>query len=135
MSHLTKIETKITNLIFLKQALESLKMKYVEAAAGQTVKVKGWNRDSTEALMEIKTGGPYGIGVIQNKETGAFEFIADWWGVETYLGEKQETILQKISQQYAYSTVMDKVRKQGYTTVKETVEEDKSIRIVLRKWD
>jgi len=135
MSHLTKIETKITNLIFLKQALEALKMKYVEGTAGNPVKVKGWNKDSTDALLEIKTGGPYGIGVIQNSTTGAYEFIADWWGVETYLGEKQETILQKISQQYAYSSVVDKVRKQGYTMVKETVEEDKSIRIVLRKWD
>jgi hypothetical protein len=135
VSHLTTIETKITSLTFLKQALDILKFKYVEGTSDNLIKVKGWNKESTDAILEIKTGGPYGIGVVENKETGTFEFIADWWGVETYLGENQETILQKISQQYAYSSVIDKVRKQGYTLVKETTDEDKNIRLVLRKWD
>jgi len=135
MSHLTTIETKITNLNLLKQALDLLKLDYVEGTEKNLVKIKGWNNESIDALLEIKTGGPYGIGVVQNKELGTFEFIADWWGVETYLGENQETILQKITQKYAYTTVMDKIRKQGYTVVKESTDNEQNIRLVLRRWD
>lgn len=135
MSHLTTIETKITNLVHLKQALDALKIKYVEGTAENTVKVKGWNNETIDALLEIKTGGPYGIGVVHNAETGTYEFTADWWGAEMYLEEGKETFLQKISQQYAYSSVIEKVRKQGYTLVKETTDDNQNIRLVLRKWD
>jgi len=41
MSHLTTIETKITNLNLLKQALDLLKLKYVEGTEDSLVKIKG----------------------------------------------------------------------------------------------
>ena len=36
MSHISKIETKIKELNYLKKALESLSIKYVEAEENQT---------------------------------------------------------------------------------------------------
>ena len=37
MSHISKIDTKIKELKFLKKALESIQMNYLEAPQGQTL--------------------------------------------------------------------------------------------------
>jgi hypothetical protein len=135
VSHLTKIKTQISDLNLLKQALKELNYKTVENSDGSMVVIKGWNNESMEALLEIKTGGPYSIGVVRNAENNSYEFTADWWGVETYTGLKQEEIINKITQKYVYNSVLEKIKSKGYSIVKETTNEKQEIRLVLRKWD
>ncbi|MCP4133335.1 MAG: DUF1257 domain-containing protein [bacterium] len=135
MSHFTKVKTQIKNLVMLKQALDDLNITCVEAEEGQTIEIKGWNKDTTEVLMELKTGSSYSVGVIENQETGTYEFVADWWGIETYTEVTQEQFMNKITQRYAYNTVMDKIKAKGYDLVTEEVDEKEQLHVVLRKWE
>jgi hypothetical protein len=135
MSHFTKVKTELKNLLMLKQTLDDLNLNYVEADAENQIQIKGWNNEEEEVLMEIKTGGPYSIGVVKNNETNSYEFIADWWGVEMYLEKTQEEFVNQLSQKYAYNTVIEKIQAKGYDISTEEVDEENNLRIVLRKWD
>jgi hypothetical protein len=134
MSHFTKVKTKIKNFGRLKATLSQLDYSFEEATEDTTMNIRGWNKDTAEVLLKIKTGGSYDIGVIKNKE-GFYEFIADWWGVETTTGLTQEDFINKITRQYAYSTIIEKIRQKGYDLVTEEVDEKQNIRIVVRKWE
>jgi hypothetical protein len=136
MSHISKIKTKINNLALLKQALSDLKMQYVEADANNKLKIKVWNNKTIEddVVLEVKTGSSYSVGVVENKEENCFEFVADWWGIETYADLKQEDLIDKITQKYAYNNVIEKIRKEGYDVVTENVDNENKIKIVARKW-
>ena len=136
MSHITKVQSKIKNFIHLKQALDDLNIQYVEATAENQLTVNAWNNEKMEndILMEIKTGSSYNIGVVLDKETNSYEFVADWWGVESFADIKQDELLNKITQRYAYNEVIDKVKEKGYELVTEEVDEKQNIRVVVRKW-
>jgi hypothetical protein len=134
MSHFTKVKTKIKSLIRLKDVLKASNYTFEEATEQNTLQIKGWNKDTTEVLLKIKTGGSYEIGIVQNQE-GQYEFVADWWGVETTSGLAQKDFIAKITQQYAYSTVCEKMKQKGYDLVTEEVDEKQNIRIVMRKWE
>lgn len=113
MSHISKIETKIKDLKYLKKALESLGMGFVEADENQLLTLCGYGKgeEIQGCFMEIKTGSKYGIGLRKVGEN--YEFVADWWAIETFTEQKQEDLLNRITRQYAYETVLDKVKDMG----------------------
>ncbi|WP_020614514.1 DUF1257 domain-containing protein [Sediminispirochaeta bajacaliforniensis] len=131
MSHFTQVKTQIKEMEMLKKALEALGMEFTEAKEGEKLMVKGWEDRSVEAELSINPGCSYGIAVT-TAENG-YELNADWWAIETYTGKTREKILGSIEKQYAYETVMDKVRKQGYSVVTEE-ESSESIKLVVRRW-
>jgi hypothetical protein len=133
MSHFTKVKTKIKNLTQLKTTLDQLDYSYESSTEDVTMEIHGWNKDKTDVLLKIKTGGSYDIGVVENQE-GGYEFVADWWGVETTTGLTQEDFINKITQQYAYSTIIEKIKKKGYDLITEEVDDKQTIRLVVRKW-
>ena len=63
-----------------------------------------------------------------------YEFVADWWAIETFTGQKQEDFLNKITRQYAYETVLDKVKDMGYSIVEETQDLQQNLRLTVRRW-
>lgn len=134
MSHISKIDTKITDVLFLRKALNTLGMTLVEASVGTKLVVKGYGKDELieECDFEIKTGCQYGIGIrkLENK----LEVVADWWAIETFTGQKQEDLMNRITKQYAYETVMDKVRGMGYSVVSEDQDLKENLRITVRRW-
>ena len=134
MSHISKIDTKIKNLTYLKKALTVLGMQFIEAREGETLTLKGYMKNELieGCLMEIKTGSSYSIGIRQ-KEKG-YEIVADWWAIETFTGEKQEEILNRITRQYAYETVMDKIKNMGYSIVQQEADAKDNLRISVRRW-
>jgi len=132
MSHVTKVETQLKDVVMLKKALLSLGYTFSEASAGVKREVKAWEDQTIEADLEIKLEGPYGIAV--NRTEKGLEIAADWWAVETYAGRKQEQILSEINKQYAYETVMDKMSAGGYSLVQEEQEEKENIHLVVRRW-
>ncbi len=135
MSHIAKIDTKIKDLGNLKKALKTLRMQFVEAKERETLTLKGYGKNELieNCVMEIKTGSSYSIG-IRKKETG-YEIAADWWAIETFTGQKQEDIMNRITRQYAYETVMDKVRGMGYSIVNEEADTEENLRITIRRWE
>ena len=135
LSHFTKIKTQIKNINILKQTLEDLKIDFNESDINNKLTIRGWNNANEEVLLELKTGSSYGVGVILNKQNNTYDFIADWWGVETSSGLNQDDYIDKITQKYAYNTVMDKIKTKGYDIVKEEVDDNNCVRILLRKWE
>lgn len=135
MSHISKIDTKIKDLAILKKACKNINMECIEAKQGQTINVKGYAKDEIieNCIMEIKTGSKYSIGV--RKVENNYEFVADWWAIETFTGLKQEDILNKITREYAYENVLDKVRKMGYNVVEEKQNLKQEIKMTVRKWN
>lgn len=135
MSHIAKIETKIKNLAYLEKALVALGMQYRVAAEGERLTLKGYGKDELieDCLMEIKTGSQYGVGI--RKVGSAYEIAADWWAIETFTGQKQEDLLNRITRQYAYETVMDKIKDMGYGVVQEEQDAKENLRITVRRWN
>jgi len=133
MSHFTKVKTKINDLVRLKQVLSELNYSFLEAAENTSLLIKGWDKTTEKVQLEIKTGCSYNVGVVVNQNQ--LEFVADWWGLETFTGVTQEDFISKITQKYAYSTVMDKIKDKGYTIITEDIDNKQNIRILLRKWE
>lgn len=134
MSHISKVNTKIKNISLLKKSLNNLSLSFIEATDSNLLTIQGY--DKTElienCIMEIKTGCKYSLGV---KQVGVnFEFIADWWAIETFTGQKQEEIINKITRQYAYETVLDKVKDMGYSIVEENQDANQNLRLTVRRW-
>ena len=133
MSHFTSVKTKIRDLVCLKRALKDLNYTFTEAEEGQTVTVKGYPGDTMEALLSIHASRTYDIGVQLTTE-GTFEFVADWWGVETTRGVDEETFIKALTQRYSYHKVLEEVRKKGYTIEQEETREDDTIQLRVRTW-
>lgn len=134
MSHIAKVDTKIKDLVNLKKALQTLNISFVEAKEGETLTLKGYGKSEIieNCIMEIKTGSSYSIG-IRKKEKG-YEVVADWWAIETFTGQKQEEIMNRLTRQYAYETVMDKITSMGYNVVQEEQDTENNLRISVRSW-
>ncbi|MDR2900895.1 MAG: DUF1257 domain-containing protein [Treponema sp.] len=140
MSHIAKINTKIKDLSKLKKALRMLGMQWLEAEEGETLTLKGFGKNEfiEGCVMEIKTGSSYSIGIRKKNaenEVESYEVAADWWAIETFTGQNQEDIMSRITRQYAYETVMDKVRSMGYSVVNEEADTQENLRITVRRWD
>jgi hypothetical protein len=130
MSHFTKVETKIKNLVSLKAALKDLGYAFSEAEQG--VEVRGYLGQKELAELSIHTSKTYDVGV--KATANGYEFVADWWGVETTRGVTQEAFVRQVTQRYAYHQVLSEVAKQGYTIETDEVNADQSISITVRKW-
>lgn len=132
MSHFTKCELKMTNLVALRAALADLKLQFTEDLQNQSAMVRGYRGDTLKAVMSIDMGR-YDIGVIAN-ENGTYDLTADWWGVETTKGVSEEEFKHQLSQRYQYHNVKQACEEKGYSVEEELNEEDGSIRLVMRKW-
>lgn len=134
MSHISKIDTKIKDLNMLKKALDELCIKYVEAEENQLLTLQGYGKDEQieNCIFEIKTGSKYSIGI--RKVNEEYEVVADWWAIETFTGQKQDEIMNKITRQYAYETIMDKVKDMGYSVVEENEDTKNNIHLTVRRW-
>ncbi len=132
MSHFTTVQTKIHDLVCLKQALEDLGYAFAEAEAGQTVKVRGYLDQKEPADLVIQASRTYDIGVRVTKE--GVMFVADWWGVETTRGVTEQQFVQAVTQRYAYRKVRQELTKQGYTLASEETTEDQSIHLKVRRY-
>jgi len=130
MSHFTKVATKINDLVALKKALEQLGWKYTHNEQGVTV--RGYRGQTINAELSIDMG-KYDIGVVKTEE-GTYELVADWWGVETTKGLKEEEVAKEINAKYAYQRVVAAVEEQGYTIDTNAVQADGTIKLGVSKW-
>lgn len=133
MSHFATVETKIKDLQCLKRALKDLNIAFVEAKQGEEVYVKGYQGQTTGALMSIQMSKSYEIGV-KVDAAGNVQFVADWWGVETTRGWSEEEFIKKVTRRYSYHKVMQEIEKKGYKLQTEEVKEDQTIQIRVRTW-
>jgi hypothetical protein len=135
MSHFTTVQTKINNLMRLELVLKELGFAYSKATAEQSVHVKGYLGQTTEAKMVIHASKTYDIGINIDAETGNATFVADWEFVEMTAGYNQAEFTRKVVQRYAYHTVKEEVTKRGYTLEEEKVDDKNQIHVTVSSWN
>ena len=133
MSHFTSVKTKIKDMACLIRALKDLGYDYTEAKDEQLVRVLGYQGETTDAKLSIHASKTYDIGV-QLTADGTYEFVADWWGVETTRGVAEDEFIQKLTQRYSYHKVMSEIKKRGFTIETEEEKEDQTIQVRVRTW-
>lgn len=123
MSHFTKVQTKITEILFLKKALSDMDLAYEEGK----LKAKGWLWKKAKADLIIPTKSGYDIGFQYNGSS--YDVIADWDSINDV---DQESFVSELSQRYAYNVVSDTLAQQGFMMMEEKAEDGK-IKMTMRK--
>jgi hypothetical protein len=133
VSHFTTVKTKIKDLVCLVRAIEDLGYTFTKAEEHQQVKVKGYQGQTTDAVLAIHASKTYDIGV-KLTAVGTCEFVADWWGVDTTRGVSEDEFIKKLTQRYSYHKVMEEIRKKGYQIESQETKEDQTIQVRVRTW-
>ncbi len=126
MSHFSQIKTQIRNLTSLQAALTDLGIDW-KAGPEQ---VRGYQGQTRNAEVAIEQENGYDIGFSWNGSE--YELVADlqfWqqaWSVDRFL--------QKVTQRYAFHTVMSETVKQGFQVTEQEQNQDGSIRLVVQRW-
>ena len=129
MSHFSTVKTELRQLEPLVQALEDLGYspeqgeRPVRGYRGQTV-----NADLAVAMQE---GGD--LGFRWNAQSGAYELVTDLdlWKQTIPI----ERCLAKLTQRYAFNTVLTASNKEGFQVAEQRVAQDGSIELVVTRWD
>lgn len=126
MSHFSQIKTQIRNLTSLETALSDLGIDW---KAGPK-EVRGYQGQTRPAQVVIEQDNGYDLGFTWNGQE--YEFVADlqFWQQAVPV----ENFLSKITQRYAYHTVVNETAKQGFQVSEQQNHQDGSIRLVLQRW-
>jgi len=126
MSHFSHIKTKIRNLESLQTALTDLKIDW---KAGPR-EIRGYRGQTHLADVVIEQENGYDLGFAWNGQ--AYEFVADlqYWAQTGSV----DHFLNRITQRYAFQTVMQETAKQGFQVAQQEHAEDGTIRLVLQRW-
>lgn len=126
MSHFSQIKTQIRNLPYLQSALSDLEIGW---KAGPSA-VRGYRGQTRNADLVLEQENGHDVGFSWNGQE--YELVADlefWqqaWSVERFL--------EKVTQRYAYHTVVNETTKQGFQVAEQQKNQDGSIRLVLQRW-
>ena len=127
MSHFSKIQTSLKDLDLLKKSLNDLSIHWEP----ELNKVRGHRGQTTFANLVIKQANNYDIGFswngVEYQVVADIQFWQQPWSVELFL--------DRISQRYAYNSIIQSTYDQGFQTVNENVQEDGSIKLTLQKWN
>lgn len=126
MSHFSHIKTQIRNIPSLQAALTDLGIDWKSGSKT----VRGYRGQTRTAELTIEQDNGYDIGFSWNGEE--YELVSDmqfWqqaWSVDRFLN--------KVTQRYAYHTVLNETSRQGFQVAEQQKNEDGSIRLVLQRW-
>jgi hypothetical protein len=126
MSHFSNIKTKIRNLTSLKAALNDVGIDWKSGPS----QVRGYQGQTATADIVVEQNNDYDIGFSWNGSE--YELIADlqyWQQPLTVDG-----FLSKVTQRYAYHTVVNEASKQGFAVAEQEKNRDGSIRLVVQRW-
>jgi hypothetical protein len=126
MSHFSNIKTQIRNLSCLEAALTDLDIDWKSGPAP----VRGYRGQTRNAEVAIEQDNGYDIGFTWNGQE--YELVADlqYWQQNGSV----ERFLNKVTQRYAYHTVVQETAKQGFQVAEQQKNEDGSIRLVVQRW-
>jgi hypothetical protein len=125
MSHFTRIKTKLVNGDLVAQSLTELGIQFQRG--NQTI--KGFMGGRTKAEFKIPTSSAsYDIGL--NLTNGAYEIVADWYGVKNF---KQNELVTQLNRTYSILATKQSLENQGFNLISETVEKTGEVRLLLRR--
>ncbi|MCW6038445.1 DUF1257 domain-containing protein [Spirulina subsalsa FACHB-351] len=126
MSHFSNIKTQIRNLSSLQSALSDLG---VDWKSGPST-VRGYQGQTRTAEVVVEQSNDYDIGFSWNGQE--YELVADlqYWQQPLSV----EGFLKRLTQQYAYHTVVSEATKQGFQVAEQQKNADGSLRLVVQRW-
>ena len=129
MSHFSTIKTQLKDADPLIKALNNL---------GYTINqeekfIKGYRGKFTSVDISMNLPGETKVGFKWDNNSNAYELVTDLdlWKFELPV----ERFISKVTQMYAYQTIISKTKEDGYQIVEEKNTNDGSIELVLTKWD
>ena len=129
MSHFSTIKTQLKDAEPLIKALNNL---------GYTINqekkfVKGYRGKFTAVDISMNLPRDTKVGFKWDNNSNAYELVTDLdlWKFELPV----ERFISKITQMYAYETIISKTKEDGYQIVEQKNQNDGSIELVLTKWD
>ncbi|HEY9727998.1 MAG TPA: DUF1257 domain-containing protein [Chroococcales cyanobacterium] len=126
MSHFSNIKTQIRNLPSLESALTDLGVDWKSGPRS----VRGYRGQTRDAEVVVEQDNGYDVGFSWNGKE--YELVADlqyWqqpWSVDGFLN--------RVTQRYAFHTVMAETSKQGFQVAEQQHNQDGSIRLVVQRW-
>ncbi len=125
MSHFTRVKTKLVNGDLVAKSLTELGIKFTRG--NQTI--NGFMGGRTTAEFKIPTSNAsYDIGL--EMKNGAYELVADWYGVRNF---KQNDLVSSLNKTYSVLATKQSLEDQGFDLVSETQEKNGEIRLILRR--
>lgn len=129
MSHFTTIKTAIVSKSHLLQALQDVLADFGLGEVRENATVRGYGGQSTQAEVVVSTRNRgYDLGF--RREGEAYVLVADWYGLRDV---KQDELLSRVQQRYAYHVVREQLDQKGFALVEEEVRPDQTIHLVLRR--
>jgi len=129
MSHFSTIKTQLKEAEPLIKALDHLSYRVNH----EEKLVKGYRGKFTAVDISINLPGDTKLGFKWDHASQAYELVTDLdlWKYEIPV----ERFIAKVTQMYAYQTILSKTKEDGYQVVEQKNNNDGSIELVLTKWD
>ena len=129
MSHFSTIKTQLKQSEPLIEAL--VNMGY---STNQEEKfIKGYKGKFTAVDISMNLPGDTKVGFKWDNNSNSYELVTDLdlWKFEIPV----ERFISKVTQMYAYETIISKTKDDGYQIVEQKNQNDGSIELVLTKWE
>ena len=129
MSHFSTIKTQLREVEPLILALNNLGY-----SINQEEKfVKGYKGKFTSVDINMNLPGETKAGFKWDENSRAYELVTDLdlWKFDVPV----ERFISKVTQMYAYQTIISKTTEDGYQIVEQKNKNDGSIELVLTKWE
>jgi len=129
MSHFSTIKTQLKESEPLIEALNNLGFTINH----EDKSIKGYKGRLTAVDISINLPGDTKVGFKWDNNSSTYELVTDLdlWKFELPV----ERFISKVTQMYAYQTIISKTKEDGYQIVEQKNQNDGSIELVLTKWD
>ena len=129
MSHFSTIKTQLKDAEPLIKALNNLGYMINQ----EEKFVKGYRGKFTAVDISLNLPGETKVGFKWDNISNSYELVTDLdlWKFELPV----ERFISKVTQMYAYETIISKTKEDGYQIVEQKNQNDGSIELVLTKWD
>jgi hypothetical protein len=129
MSHFSTIKTQLKDAEPLIKALNNLGYMINQ----EEKFVKGYKGKFTAVDISMNLPGNTKVGFKWDNNSNAYELVTDLdlWKFELPV----ERFISKVTQMYAYETIISKTKEDGYQIVEQKNQIDGTIELVLTKWD
>ena len=129
MSHFSTIKTQLKEAEPLIKALDNL--GYVPNQEEKFI--KGYKGKFTAVDISMDLPGETKVGFKWDNNSNSYELVTDLdlWKFDLPV----ERFISKITQMYAYHTIISKTEEDGYQIVEQKNKNDGSIELVLTKWE
>ena len=126
MSHFSQIKTQIRNITSLQAALSDLGVDWKSGPCD----VRGYRGQTQTAEVVIEQDNGYDVGFAWNGHE--YELVADlqFWTLDNSV----DRFLSKVTQRYAFHTIVHESAQKGFQVSEQQKNEDGSIRLVLQRW-